>query len=366
MDINQEFGVKIQRLHGLMERKDLQAIYLKRQDDFAWLSCGGRNYVGAGDMGNCGLLVTRDKGLFAVTSTVESDRMMQEEHLEQLGFSMWAGFWHDGAFEAKTLDSLVSGGKIGCDFGNENNIAGDIKDLRLDLTEAEIEKYREVGNLASSAMEQVAFKIKPGDSEFHIASMIIGEMEARSLELVSCMVAADERISNYRHPLPTHKQVKGRVQIGGNFKLHGLIICMTRYVNFEPVSEQLRQQYRLNQLIDCTYMAQSIPGETYQTPLLAGKKVYETHGYGDEFNKHHQGGPIGYAGRDFRVDYTVKGIIKDHQAFCWNPSITGTKSEDTVIVTKDEIEMITAPVIFPKVNIEACGKKFIRPDILEL
>jgi hypothetical protein len=35
-------------------------------------------------------------------------------------------------------------------------------------------------------------------------------------------------------------------------------------------------------------------------------------------------------------------------------------------VSKDGIEMITAPVIFPKVSIEACGRKFIRPDILEL
>jgi Xaa-Pro aminopeptidase len=364
MDISQEFQIKIERLRQLMVRKNLDAIFLKRQDDFAWLSCGGRNYVGAGDMGNCGLLVTGNEH-FAVTSTVESDRMMAEENLGELGFSMQASAWHDASFEAKTIASIVPGGRVGYDFGNSDNVAADVKDLRMDLTQAEIGKYRQAGSLAAQAMEYVACGIKPGDSEFEIAARIIGEMEARSLELVSCMVAADERISNYRHPLPTRKQVERRVQIGGNFKLYGLIVCMTRYVNFEPVSEQLRQQYRITQLIDCTYMARSRPGESYQTPLSAGKKVYEAQAYGDEFDKHHQGGPIGYAGRDFRVDFATPGVIKDHQAFCWNPSITGTKSEDTIIVTREGIEILTAPTVFPKVAIEACGRQFIRPDILE-
>ena len=35
MDIGQEFGEKIKRLQALMDRKELKAIYLKRQDDFA-------------------------------------------------------------------------------------------------------------------------------------------------------------------------------------------------------------------------------------------------------------------------------------------------------------------------------------------
>lgn len=364
MNISREFEIKTERLRQLMARKNLDAVFLKRQDDFAWLSCGGRNYVGAGDLGNCGLLLTGD-GYFAVTSTVESDRMMAEENLGELGFSMRAGAWHDASFEAGTIASIVPGGRVGYDFGNSDNVAADIKDLRMDLTEEEIGKYRQIGSLAAQTMEYVACGIKPGDSEFEIAARIIGEMEARGLELVSCMVAADERIANYRHPLPTHKRVKGRVQIGGNFKRHGLVVCMTRYVHFEAVSERLRRQYRITQLIDCTYMAQSRPGESYQTPLSAGKEVYEAQGYGGEFDKHHQGGPIGYAGRDFRVDFTTPGLIKDHQAFCWNPSITGTKSEDTILVTREGIEILTNPTIFPKVTVEACGREFIRPDVLE-
>lgn len=365
MNLIQEFEIKLSRVRNYMQREKLDGVFLKRQDDFAWLSCGGRNYVGAGDLGNCGLLVTMD-GHFAITNNIEAPRMLIEEHLESLGFTIYPGVWFDGSFEAQTLSQLVPSLNIGYDFGTKRNVAEAIKLLRLDLTPAEIERYIMIGEDASSAMETAALSIKPGDTEYSVAGTIMKMMEDRGLEIVSCMVAADDRISSFRHPLPTDKQIKGRVQIGGNFRRNGLVVCMTRYCNFDPISDELRAQYRANQIIDCTYMANSIPGESYQTPLLAGKKAYEDMGYGAEFGKHHQGGPIGYAGRDYRVDFNTPGVIAEHQGFCWNPSITGTKSEDTVIVSKDDIIMISNPVMFPVVEIEVNGRRFLRPDILQM
>ncbi len=365
MSLIQECNIKLARIREYLQREKLDGVFLKRQDDFAWLSCGGRNYVGAGDMGNCGLLVTMD-GHYAITNNIEAPRMLAEEHLETLGFTVYRGVWHDGSFESKTLSQLVPSQNIGYDFGVMRNIAEAIKLLRLDLTQQEIDRYAAVGEDASLAMETAALSIRPGDTEYTVAGAIMKQMEDQGLELVSCMVAADERISCYRHPLPTDKRINGRVQIGGNFRRHGLVVCMTRYCNFEPISETLRNQYRANQIIDCTYIVNSIPGKSYQVPLLAGKKAYETLGYGDEFDKHHQGGPIGYAGRDYRVDFSTPGIIADHQGFCWNPSITGTKSEDTVITTKDGVIMISKPIKFPTVEIEVNGHVFVRPDILQL
>ena len=59
MNRNEEISIKVGRLINIMNRRDLDAIYLKRQDNFAWLTCGGINYVGLGEMGNCGLLDAR-------------------------------------------------------------------------------------------------------------------------------------------------------------------------------------------------------------------------------------------------------------------------------------------------------------------
>ena len=81
--------------------------------------------------------------------------------------------------------------------------------------------------------------------------------------------------------------------------------------------------------------------------------------------KHHQGGPIGYVARDYRVDFGTPGVIAENQAFCWNPSITGTKSEDTVISTSNGIIPVSRPIIAPKITLEIEGQTFVRPDIWE-
>ena len=179
------------------------------------------------------------------------------------------------------------------------------------------------------------------------------------------MCAADERIGSYRHAIPTERRVKERCQLGGNFGKYGLIVCCTRYVNFVPVSAQLRKQLRLNQEIDLVFMKNSIPGKTYQFPFLAGKDAYAQRGYASEFDRHHQGGPIGYAPRDYRIDFSHQGIIQENQGFCWNPSITGTKSEDTIVAKTGGFEFISVPVIFPKAEIKIDGISYVRAEILE-
>lgn len=356
-----ELQKKLNRIQNLLVKEQMDALFIKRQDNFAWLSCGGRNYVGVGEVGNCGLLVTKEGKRYAITNNIEAPRMRDEEKLEQLGFDIFANTWHNTSFEAKTLEALVPSGKIMRDTADKGDL---IKSLRYDLTEEEIERYKKVGEDASFAIERAAMEIKAGMTEYEVAGLIMKNMEEKGLELLSCMVAADERISNYRHPLPTAKRIHKKVQIGGNFRRNGLVICLTRYVYFDSPSSEIVKQYRANQIIDCTLMHHSRPGVKMCDALVAGQKKYEELGYAEEFHKHHQGGPIGYAGRDYRVCFDTDVVISDHHAFCWNPSITGTKSEDTVIITKDEIIPVTKPVLFPQVEINVEGVKFIRADLL--
>ena len=40
---------------------------------------------------------------------------------------------------------------------------------------------------------------------------------------------------------------------------------------------------------------------------------------------------MGYGARDIRVTQETKDVIEENQAFCWNPSISGTKTEDGFI-----------------------------------
>lgn len=361
--LNNELSVKLQRVRELMAQEGLTGIYIKRQDNFSWLSCGRINYIAAGgDMGNCGLLVTADK-TYAICNNIEAPRMRDEEQLEELGFPIHFGAWHDNGFEGRTIAEL-GGDKVAKDHGPAS-IHAKIQKLRFSLTPEEIERYQVGGMLVSRLVEEIAASIRPGMTEIEVAGMMEGRARADGLNAISVFCGSDERIYKYRHPIATAKVIRERVQMGGNFRYKGLTICLTRYVNFVPLTDELRKQYLDNVRVDCMLMAASVAGESYQKPLLTAKAAYEELGYPGEFEKHHQGGPIGYVPRDYRVDYSIDGIIPENQAFCWNPSITGTKSEDTIISTKDGIIFVTKPYLYPTVKLEVNGQTFERVAILE-
>jgi len=112
-------------------------------------------------------------------------------------------------------------------------------------------------------------------------------------------------------------------------------------------------------------MAHTRPGVPAKEVLQKGIETYQGRGYPDEWKFHHQGGSIGYTGRDYRVNFKTPDIIQENQAFTWNPSITGTKSEDTILVNSKGPEMITHPFSYPTLSLEIEGRIFTRPDILE-
>ena len=94
--------------------------------------------------------------------------------------------------------------------------------------------------------------------------------------------------------------------------------------------------------------------------LQAGLDVNldERLGYHDEWRNHYQGGPIGYGAREFGpaplahpnafTAYPVAG----HQACAWNPTVQGTKSEDTFLIEEAGNRMITNSAAWPSLSIE--------------
>ncbi len=54
------------------------------------------------------------------------------------------------------------------------------------------------------------------------------------------------------------------------------------------------------------------------------------------------------------------------QVYAWNPSITGTKSEDTILVGEDENEILTEIKGWPTYSVEVNRRIYQRPAILEI
>jgi len=150
-----------------------------------------------------------------------------------------------------------------------------------------------------------------------------------------------------------------------NARKCGLIVSLTRFVYFGKLPRALRKKYEANVFIDCTLMAHTRPGVPVRDVLQKGIDAYREKEYPDEWKLHHQGGSIGYTGRDYRVNFKTPDLIQKNQAFTWNPSIAGTKSEDTILATSKGPEMITRPIRYPTLSMEVENISFVRPAILE-
>ncbi len=361
----EEVALKLKRVRQFLEQKNLPAVLFRKQPNFSWITAGGLNMVGiATEMGVASVLVTKDN-CYVITNRIESPRMRDEE-VSELGFEVISYEW----FENKELDIVrkIVTGTVGSDtpIGGFEYVESDLNKLRYELTEAEIERYLYLGEKLSRSLESILLFTKPGDSEAEIAGRISAELWKYRIDPTGFMIAADERAKLYRHPIPTMKKIERSVMVSVNARYRGLITTVTRMVYFGKIPENFLHQYRQNVEIECAMIEKTKIGEKMNIPVLTAIEEYKKRGYPDEWKLHHQGGPMGYYARDIRVTPTCEELVRKNQAFCWNPTISGTKSEDGFIITESGPVMITKPFVFPKIELQVNGTRFVRPDILVL
>lgn len=366
MGLYEEVREKERRIREFLRSKGLKALLLKRQANFSWLTGGGLNLVGiTTEFGVTSILITEDSK-FLLSNNIEAPRMIREEKLEEQGFIVKVFPWYED-FEASIIKETIGNGPLGSDvaFPNAILLAEDIARLRYSLTSEEIERYRWLGSRVSEVLEKTMLDTKIGEKECEVVGRLCYELWKDRIDPITLMSAADDRIFLFRHPIPTEKKIDRYLMVSVNARKWGLIVSLTRFVYFGKLPDEIRKKYEANVLIDSTFMAYTRPGIAAREVLKKGIEAYKRSGYPEEWKLHHQGGSIGYTGRDYRVNFNTTDVIQENQAFTWNPSITGTKSEDTILATLKGPEMITKPIIYPTIQIEVEGMCFTRPVILE-
>ncbi len=360
-----EIREKEGRVREFMRSKGLNALLLKRQANFSWLTGGGLNLIGiATEVGVASLLVT-ETGKYAITSNIEAPRMKLEEKLEEQGYEIRSFPWYEEG-ETAIVAEIVGKGTLGSDwaFPGAKVLGEDIGRLRYSLTPDEVVRYRWLGERVSEALERTMTAVERGEKECAVIGRLSHELWKDRIDPITMMSAADERIALYRHSIPMEKKVERFLMVSVNARKGGLIVSTTRFVYFGKIPAELEEKYRANVWIDCVFMAATRPGVPAREVLAKGIEAYRATGYPDEWKLHHQGGSVGYVGRDYRANFQTPDVVQENQAFTWNPSLTGVKSEDTILVTSEGVEMITKPIIYPTLSVEAGGMAFVRPDIL--
>lgn len=107
-------------------------------------------------------------------------------------------------------------------------------------------------------------------------------------------------------------------------------------------------------------------GVTGATLYNVAARAYAEEGFPGEEQLHHQGGAIGYRTREWVAHPHNAEQVQPPQAFAWNPSITGTKVEETVIAFDGHCEVITASPGWPSLSVEVEGVRYELPGVLTL
>jgi len=256
--------------------------------------------------------------------------------------------------------------KLGADtgFSNALNISREIAALRAQPTPEEGSRYRELGKLCAQGMRQAIDGVRPGISEFEVAGLLTQSVESKGVQVVVNLVASDDRIFSYRHPLPTDKKLRKYAMLVLCGRKWGLICSVTRFVHFGALPDEIRQKAEAVARIDAEMIAATRPGRTLGDVFNQAQSAYTAAGYSDEWQLHHQGGSAGYAPREVTASPASIEPILVGQAFAWNPSITGTKSEDTILVGEDSNEIITEMADWPSIEVQVDQHVLKRPAIL--
>ena len=145
----------------------------------------------------------------------------------------------------------------------------------------------------------------------------------------------------------------------------GLVVSLTRIVSAGPASEDLRRRTRSTAGVMGRLLAATRPGATGRGLYDTAAKAYAEAGFPGEQRKHHQGGACGYRTRDWVAHPASEDVVDAPQAFAWNPSITGSKVEETAIAFGDDdaVEVVTSTPGWPAIPVDAGGVTVEMPDV---
>ena len=359
-----EFHEKQRRIQALLESHKLDALLLRGVSSFAWATCGAASYINtAVSHGASQLLITKSRR-FLITDNIEVLRLIQEEKLTEQRWKIVAHDWHN---TDDPLEALTRGLIIGSDspWPGSVDLSSVITRMRYNLTMPEVKRFRRLGKLCAQAMEATVRALRPGQSEHRIAAKLSYETGKRGIQAIVNLVATDERVFSFRHPLPTDKKLERYAMIVLCGRKWGLVCSLTRLIHFGHLPIDLQEKAEAAAKVDATFIAHTRTGQKLGDIFKRGIEVYAETGYPGEWQYHHQGGIAGYEPREVIATFCSEEVVSVGQVYAWNPSIRGTKSEDTILVTEQGFEILTAMNDWPTIPIHIDGQTFFRPVILE-
>ena len=367
-----ELEEKQDRLVRAAHDAGVQGILLATHHNIAWLTGGRSNRIDASrEAGTARLLVTADGRRLALANAIEMPRLV-DEVLTGLDFEPVEYPWandQDPAFAVATARRTIGAdAKIAADWPLPETQPFEpvIARTRALLTGAEVDRYRAFGHEAGRAIGDVCRALTPGDDEREIARAVaraLGDLDARGVVI---LVASDERLRRYRHPVPTATRWRHVVLVATCVERDGLVVALSRIVAAGARPPDLISSTRATASVFGRLLDETRAGASGARLFDVAAEAYAAAGFPNEELRHHQGGAIGYRARDWVAHPRSQETVQPRQAFAWNPSITGTKMEDTALVSDGRIELITSTPDWPAIPMDVQGGTLEAADVWKM
>lgn len=360
-----ELELKLERMRDLLAKYGIHALLMQRVGSFAWATCGASSYVNTATTNGAASLLIAPAGRYVITNNIEATRLQQEELLESQGWEFQIAPWYE---TNDAIARLTRGLKLAADspFSGAIDLSSDFARLRAALTPEEGERYRTLSRLCADAMNKAIRAIRPGMTEYEIAGVLANATQGVGVQPIVNLIATDERIHHFRHPLPANKRMDRYAMLILCGRKWGLVCSITRLIHYGRMHDELRRKAEAVARVDAEFITATRPERTLGEIFRQATDTYQTVGFADEWRRHHQGGPAGYEPREFVATPNTTDRVTLGQAYAWNPSITGTKSEDTILVDEARNEILTEIPGWPTLPIEIDGQTINRPAILEI
>ena len=349
-------------MRSALESKGLGALRLRGHDWFAWATGGASNSVmWDSELGVAELLITRT-GAFVLADAIDAARLAQEELPDgpEVIELPWAEPDRRDRFVADQVDS----GMVASDAPSrrERALPEALTVARLRLCPTELNRYRLLGAEAAAAMTETIASATPEATEWEIAAAGAEALLRRRIHPALVLVGGSRRLPLFRHPTPTAEALGDRAMVVFCGRRHGLYANLTRFVYFRRPTPDERRRASAVAEIEAVAWTASVPGATLGEVYAAVAAAYARLGFPRAELEHHQGGLTGYLSRESLAVPGSPMTIQLGSAVAWNPSLPGSKMEDTAVVTSNDLEPLTLDPTWPTVAVD--GRR--RPDLLVL
>jgi Xaa-Pro aminopeptidase len=366
-----EHTEKLERVARLAHAGGLQGVLLAAHHNIAWLTSGRGNRIDASrEAGSARLLVTADGRRFVLANAIEMPRLLGEE-LTGLDYEPIEYPWTEDQDPARAVRAarsvLGDGAPLGADWPlpDTTPVEPALSRARGLLTDGDIARYRTLGREAGLMLGNVCRALTPGDSELDIARTIRdGALGMRARPIVT-LVGSDERLRRFRHPVPTAAAWTSVVMVALCAERDGLVVSLSRIVAAGGPPD-LEARTRATASVFGRILDATRPGATAASLYAVAADGYAAAGFPGEELKHHQGGAIGYRAREWVAHPASQESVQARQAFAWNPTIAGTKVEDTALVVNDTLDMLTTTPDWPLITVGTGARPIQASDIWRL